>query len=170
METSPGIPLTDPSLLRSGQPGWSRTKPFLRGSLPSSTQSATYLTAPLPSSPYREYTRTTRVTETFCSHRCKNTKPTSRNARTWSSGECNWWPVSHHKPLDTTPPPLGKLAKKKFFLFGQSYVTCLYLLLFNYNLIAVTCKIKINMSSLCISNLYICKILPENNFVFTFLA
>ena len=32
------------------------------GFLPSYIQSATYLTAPLPSSPYRQHTRTTQVT------------------------------------------------------------------------------------------------------------
>jgi len=76
--------------------------PLLSRSLPSYTQSATYLTAPLLSSPYREHTRTTRAAETFHSHCCKNIKPTSRNSCTWSSGACNWLPVSRHEPLDTT--------------------------------------------------------------------
>jgi len=81
---------------------WSRTylpSFWLRAQL---IQSAPYLTSPLPSSPYRQHTRTTHVTETFHSHRCKHTKPTSIKACTWSSGEYNWWPVSRREPLDTT--------------------------------------------------------------------
>jgi len=83
--------------------------------LPSDTKSATYLTAsclvtlnllhilphPLPSSPYIHHTKNTRVTKTICCRYCTKTKQTCRNACTWWSGECNWWPVSRHEPLDT---------------------------------------------------------------------
>jgi len=130
LETNAGIPLI--SMRRFAAAKWSawlvsKESLLLQGSLLSYIKSATYLTAPLPSSPYRQHTKITRVTETFCFQYCKKTKQTCRNACTWSNGECNWWPVSHHEPLATTPPPLGRLANKK--IFGQSYPTCLYLLL-----------------------------------------
>ena len=90
----------------------SKESPRFTGSLPSYTKSATYLTAPLPSSPYREHTKNIRLHNPLFRY-CKKTKQTCRNACRWSSGECNWWPVSRHESLDTTPPPLGRLANKK---------------------------------------------------------
>ena len=105
METSAGILLI--SMRPFAAAKWStwlvsKQSPRLSGSLPSYTKSATYLTAPLPSSPYREHTKTTWVTKTLCSQYCTKTKQTCRNACTLSSGECNWWPVSHHESLDNT--------------------------------------------------------------------
>jgi len=41
----------------------SKESPHFTGSLPSYTKYATYLTATLPSSPYREHTKNTRVTQ-----------------------------------------------------------------------------------------------------------
>jgi len=109
--------------------------------LPSYTQSATHLTAPLAqlhsicNTSYRtpctvtlnlqhilphhcrrlltDSTHKTLRYTTLCSRYCKTTKQTCRNAGRWSSGECNWWPVSRYEPLDTTPPPLERLANKK---------------------------------------------------------
>jgi len=75
--------------------------------------------------PHIEHTKTTWVTETFCFQHCKKTKQTCRNACTWSSGECNWWSVSHHEPLDITPPPLGRLANKKIFWSILCYMSLL---------------------------------------------
>ena len=69
METSAGIPQTFiRPFVAAKWSAWlvSKESPLLSGSLLSYTQSATYLTAPLPSSPYREHTKNTRVTETFC--------------------------------------------------------------------------------------------------------
>jgi len=105
VEMSAGIPLTSMRPFAAAKwSAWlvSKESPLLSGSLLSYTESATYLTAPLPLSPYREHTKNTRVSETFCFQYCKKTKQTCRNACTWSSGECNWWPVSRHEPLDTT--------------------------------------------------------------------
>ena len=66
METSAEVPLI--SMRPFAVPKWSvwlmsKEAPCLSGSLPSYTKSATYLTAPLPWSPYREHTRNTRVTK-----------------------------------------------------------------------------------------------------------
>ena len=84
-------------------PSYTQSATYLTAPCPVTLQSATYLTAPLPSSPYREHTENTRVIETLCFQYCKKTKQMCRNACTWSSGECNWWPVSCYEPLDTTP-------------------------------------------------------------------
>ena len=124
METSAGI------LLISVRPfaavkwsAWlvSNESSLLSGSLPSYTKSATYLTAPLPSSPYREHIKNTWVTKTLCFQYCKKTKQTCRNACTWSSGEYNWWPVSRHEPLDTTggQPPTKRACLQRLKLGGS---------------------------------------------------
>jgi len=66
VETSAGVPLI--SMRPFAAAKWlawlvSKESPRFEGSLPSYTKSATYLTAPLPSSPYREHTTNTRVTQ-----------------------------------------------------------------------------------------------------------
>jgi len=68
VETSAGVPLISmrpfAAAKWSAWPVWcQKSPPRFTGSLPSYTKSATYLTAPLPSSPYREHTKNTRVTQ-----------------------------------------------------------------------------------------------------------
>ena len=60
METSAGVPLI--SMRPFAAAKWSAWL-VLKGSLPSYTKSVTYLTAPLPSSPYKEHTKYTWVTQ-----------------------------------------------------------------------------------------------------------
>ena len=48
------------------------------------------------------HVKNTIFTKTLCSQYCGKTRQTCRNACIWSSGEWNGWPVSRHKPLDTT--------------------------------------------------------------------
>jgi len=116
METSAGVPLI--SMRPFAAAKWlawlvSKESPRFTGSLPSYTKSATYLTASLPSFPYREHTKNTLGYTTLCSRYCKTTKQTCRNAGSWSSGECNWWPVSRHEPLDTRVFQILNSGKKK---------------------------------------------------------
>ena len=69
-----------------------------------------FLTAPLPSSPYRQHTKNyTWVTKDLGSQYYGETKHKCRNVCTWSSGECNMWPLSRQEPLDTTPPPFMEI-------------------------------------------------------------
>ena len=87
-----------------------------------------FLTAPLPSSAYRQNTKNySWVTKALGSQYYGETKHTCRNVCTWSSGECSMWPVRRQEPLDTTPPIYGDRTTRK--CIGQSYATCLYLLL-----------------------------------------
>jgi len=103
--------LRGPSLLRSGRPGWCRKNPpFSEAPCPVILKSTISYPTLLSSSPYRRHTK-----NTFCSQYCGKTKQTCRNVSIWSSGEYNGWQVSRHKPLDTTPPPLGRLANKKIY-------------------------------------------------------
>jgi hypothetical protein len=100
VETSAGVPLI--SVRPFAVPKWSawlvsKESPRLSGS--------TYLTAPLPSSPYTQHTKNTPVTKNLCSQYSTKTKQTCRSACTWSSGDCNWWPVSRHESLDNTLRP-----------------------------------------------------------------
>ena len=77
METSAGVPLISMRPFAAAKwSAWlvSKESPLFSGSLPSYTKSATYLTAPLSSSPYREHTKNTRVTKTLCSQYCTKTK------------------------------------------------------------------------------------------------
>ena len=104
VETSAEVPLISMRPFAAAKwSAWlvSKEPPRFTGSLPSYNKSATCLTAPLPSSPYREHTKNTRLHNPLFRY-CKMTKQTCRNACSWSSGECNWWPVSRHEPLDTT--------------------------------------------------------------------
>ena len=50
--------------------------------------------------------------KTLCSQYCGKTKQTCRNVNIWSSGECNEWQVSRHKPLDTTPPSFRETGQQ----------------------------------------------------------
>jgi len=66
VETSAGVPLISMRPFAAAKwSAWlvSKESPRFTGSLPSYTKSATYLTAPLPSSLYREHTKNTQVTQ-----------------------------------------------------------------------------------------------------------
>jgi len=83
VETSAGIPLISMRPFAAAKwSAWlvSKESPLLSGCLLNYTQSAIYLTAPLPSSPYREHTKNTRVTETLCFQYCKKTKHAGMHA------------------------------------------------------------------------------------------
>jgi len=90
VETSAGVPLMSMRPFAAAKwLAWLVSKESLRlsGSLPNYTKSATYFTAPLPSSPFRQHTKNNRVTKTLCYQYCTKTKQTRRNACTWSSGD-----------------------------------------------------------------------------------
>ena len=105
MEMSAGVPLISMRPFAAAKwSAWlvSKESPLFSGSLLVILNPLHILPHPLPSSLYRGHTKNTRVTKTLFFQYCKKTKQTCRNACTWSSGECNWWPVSRHEPLDTT--------------------------------------------------------------------
>jgi len=106
VETSAGVPLISmrPFVVPKW-PAWlvSKESQVSQASSPVIQKSATIsYPKPLPSSPYREQIKITRVTKTPCSQYFGKTKQTCRNVCIWWSGVCNWWPVSRHEPLDTT--------------------------------------------------------------------
>jgi len=119
VEMSAGEPLISMRpfvLLRSGRPGWCRKiPPFSQAPCPVILNLLHILLHTLPSSPYRENTKNTRVTKILCSQYCGKTKQTWRNVRIRSSWECNMWPVSHHDPWILHLPALGRLANNKIY-------------------------------------------------------
>ena len=97
--------------MRSGRPGWCRKNPpFSEAPCPVILKSTISYPTLLSSSPYRQHTKT------LCSQYGVKTKQMCRNVCIWSSGECNGWQVSRHKPLDTKPLPFREIGQQEDLL------------------------------------------------------